>query len=222
MGRKITILLILALAFNLLAMIIVWLHHEFVAGLNPVVSTSFIVLRLLLDLAIIFLGGRWLIRFLLKYFPLSPALLFALGALIIIIGYLLHEFYIGHSTLDYPSPGYFRGARLYSGILFAVLLGVLAGAYHYFPVVAHRSLNPTLGYVHFWATFICACWLFLPKQNEGLAGMPRRYIDYSSVGYSPFFDHTGFDDILQFVLLAAQILFLVNIFFSTRRTTPPC
>jgi isoprenylcysteine carboxyl methyltransferase (ICMT) family protein YpbQ len=70
MGRKITILLILALAFNLLAMIIVWLHHEFVAGFNPVVSTSFIVLRLLLDLAIIFFGGRWLIRFLLKYFPL--------------------------------------------------------------------------------------------------------------------------------------------------------
>ena len=48
-----------------------------------------------------------------------------------------------------------------------------------------RMMNKSLGYIHFWATFICAYGVFFPMHFLGLAGLPRRYYTNSSF---PMFD----------------------------------
>ena len=57
---------------------------------------------------------------------------------------------------------------------------MFAGIYHWFPKMYGRYLNNTLAYIHFWVTLIGAYLIFWPMHYEGLAGMPRRYLDYSS------------------------------------------
>jgi cytochrome c oxidase subunit 1 len=42
-----------------------------------------------------------------------------------------------------------------------------------------RYLNNTLGFIHFWVTIIGAYLIFWPMHYEGLAGVPRRYLDLS-------------------------------------------
>ena len=41
-------------------------------------------------------------------------------------------------------------------------------------------MNNTMSYIHFWVTMIGAYLIFWPMHYEGLAGMPRRYLDYSN------------------------------------------
>lgn len=197
MLRKIAILLMLALGFNVLVLTIVWIHHNMVTGLNPLLAPIFALLQLLLLAGCVWIGGRYIIGHLRKFITFSPSTLFILGAVIMA------------TTLP------FSDTRLYVQLLFAILFLVLAGAYRFFPVIAHRTLNPTLGYIHFWITLVCAYLLAYPQHYEGLAGMPRRYMNYDPW---PLPSSHSFAHNVALILLAAQGFFLVNLFNSTTRT----
>lgn len=187
----------LALGFNVLVLTIVWIHHNMVTGLNPLLAPIFALLQLLLLAGCVWVGGRYIIGHLRKFITFSPSTLFILGAVIMA------------TTLP------FSDTRLYVQLLFAILFLVLAGAYRFFPVIAHRTLNPTLGYIHFWITLVCAYLLAYPQHYEGLAGMPRRYMDYDPW---PLPSSHSFAHNVALILLAAQGFFLVNLFNSTTRT----
>ena len=207
------ILLMLAFGFNVLVLTIVWIHHNMVTGLNPTLAPIFALLQLLLLAGCVWVGGRYILGHLRKFIVFSPSMLFMLGAVIMATTYIIDTFLFGRSALDavrYSS--HFSDTRLYVQLLFAVLFLVLAGAYHFFPVIAHRTLNPTLGYIHFWITLGCAYLLAYPQHYEGLAGMPRRYLDYGPWLHPDF---NTFTHNTEFILLAAQGLFLVNLFNST-------
>lgn len=76
-------------------------------------------------------------------------------------------------------------------------------------------MNALAGYIHFVITLFGAYLVFWPMHYEGLAGMPRRYLDYS--GWSLFDQFQNLNIFITngvIIILAAQALFLFNFCYS--------
>jgi cytochrome c oxidase subunit I len=79
-------------------------------------------------------------------------------------------------------------------------------------------MNETLGKIHFAITFIAGNCVFFPMHILGTAGLRRRIPDITaSVLEAPLIDLNRFMSIAAFVLGAAQLIFIVNFFWSLFR-----
>jgi cytochrome c oxidase subunit 1 len=81
-----------------------------------------------------------------------------------------------------------------------------------------RMLNNTLGYFHFWLTFISAYLVFFPMHFMGLAGVPRRYYQFTLVKeFDVWMDVNVLMTVGALIGGFAQLFFLYNFFYSIFR-----
>ena len=57
------------------------------------------------------------------------------------------------------------------------VFALFAGIYYWFPAITGRSLDETLGKIHFWGSFVCMNLIFMPMFAIGLMGVNRRLWD---------------------------------------------
>jgi cytochrome c oxidase subunit 1 len=72
------------------------------------------------------------------------------------------------------------------------------------------------GKVHFWLTFIGANVLFFPQHFLGLAGMPRRYVDYPDA--FAFWNHVS--SIGSYMTALGTATFFIGIMVALARKVP--
>lgn len=195
---------------------IVWAHHMFVTGLNPFLGSIFTLFTLLIALPSAIKVFNWLTTLWRGSIRFTPAMLFAIGFVSVFISGGLTGLWLGNSALDiHLHDTYFNIAHFHLVMGVASILAMFAGIYHWFPKMYGRRMNVTLGYIHFWITIIGAYLIFWPMHYEGLAGMPRRYYDYSIwESFKQFSELNKFISIVVFITFSTQILFLINFFYS--------
>jgi len=99
----------------------------------------------------------------------------------------------------------------------AAIFGIFAAMYFWFPKMFGRSMNESLGKIHFWCTFVGAYLIFMPMHWLGIAGGIRRYADYTAVDYlKPLQPVHNFMTYAAFFTAAAQFIFLYNFFWSLK------
>ena len=195
---------------------LVWAHHMFVTGLNPFLGAFFVLLTLLIAVPSGIKVFNWLTTLWRGNIRFTPAMLFAIGFVSLFISGGLTGIFLGNSALDlHLHDTYFVVAHFHIVMGVASFFGMFAGVYHWFPKMFGRFLNNTMGYIHFWVTIIGAYLIFWPMHYEGLAGMPRRYYDFSN--WESFKMFGGLNEFISFISLlvfAVQLLFVFNFFYS--------
>ena len=198
---------------------LVWAHHMFVSGMSPFLGSIFVLLTLLIAVPSAVKVFNWLTTIWRGNIKLTVPMMFALGFVSMFISGGLTGIHLGNSALDiHLHDTYFVVAHFHIVMGVSAFFGMFAGIYHWFPKMFGRFMNNTLGYIHFFLTFIGAYLIFWPMHYEGAAGMPRRYYDYSAwETFKQFDDLNAFISIVVIITFFAQLLFVVNFFASIWR-----
>ncbi|MCU7551243.1 cbb3-type cytochrome c oxidase subunit I [Chitinophagaceae bacterium LB-8] len=196
--------------------LLVWAHHMFVSGMNPFLGSFFVLLTLLIAIPSSIKVFNWLTTIWRGNIRFTPAMLFAIGFVSLFISGGLTGIWLGNATIDiHIHDTVFVVAHFHIVMGVSAFFGMFAGVYHWFPKMYGRFMNNTLGYIHFWITFIGAYLIFWPMHYEGLAGVPRRYLDRSIwTSFNQFGDLNKVITIVTIVVFAVQLMFVFNFFYS--------
>ena len=207
---------ILAIAF---LSFIVWGHHMFITGMNPFLGSVFTFTTLLIAIPSAVKAFNYITTLWKGNIQFTPAMLFSIGLVSTFVAGGLTGIILGDSALDINvHDTYFVVAHFHIVMGLSAIFGMFAGVYHWFPKMYRRMMNKSMGYLHFWLTFVSAYGVFFPMHFTGLAGLPRRY--YSNAEF-PMFDELQDINVIitMFAIFGgiAQLIFLFNFFYSMWR-----
>ena len=208
-----------AMAFSMIALAflswIVWGHHMFVSGMNPVLGTAFMLTTMVIAVPSAIKTFNWLgtlwggnIRF-------TSPMLFALGFVSNFVIGGLSGIYMASTPVDiFIHDTYFIVAHFHY-VVAGIIFGMFAALYYWFPKIFGRMMNETLGKVHFALTYIFFNCAFFPMHFLGVAGHMRRI--YNPLQYEFLHDiqwWNVFITMSAFCLGLAQLIFFVNFIWS--------
>ena len=107
---------------------------------------------------------------------------------------------------------YFVIANVHACTGIAIVFGIFALIYHY-----RARLQGAMGMIHFWMTFLASLLAIWPNPSFP-AGMPRRYMDYSSwISFNAYDRSVILIDWVAMSGIVAQVVFLTNLVYSALR-----
>ena len=207
---------ILAIAF---LSFIVWGHHMFVTGMNPFLGSVFTFTTLLIAIPSAVKAFNYITTLWKGNIQYTPAMLFSIALVSTFVAGGLTGIILGDSALDINvHDTYFVVAHFHIVMGLSAIFGMFAGVYHWFPKMYGRMMNKSMGYLHFWLTFVSAYGVFFPMHFTGLAGLPRRY--YSNAEFPIFDELQDINVIITMFAIGggiAQVIFFFNFFYSMWR-----
>ena len=195
---------------------IVWGHHMFVTGMNPLLGGVFMITTLIIAVPSAVKTFNYLATLWRGNIRFTPAMLFAIGLVSFFISGGLTGIFLGNAALDINlHDTYFVVAHFHLVMGSAAIFGMLAGVYHWFPKMFGKMMSAKLGYLHFWLTFICAYLVFFPLHFLGLDGVPRRYYAFTEFEFmNKWLTVNVFVTWAAIMAALAQVAFLWNFFYS--------
>lgn len=190
---------------------IVWVHHMYASGTPGWMRMIFMFSTMLISVPTGIKVFAWTATIWGGKLRLDTPMLFALGGMINFVFAGVTGIMLASVPIDiHVNNTYFVVGHFHYVIYGAVVFGMYAAIYHWFPKMTGKMYYEGLGKLHFWLTFIGTGLNFLPMHPVGLMGMPRRV-----ASYDPEF---AFWNVLAslgaFLLGISTIPFLLNIISS--------
>jgi cytochrome c oxidase subunit 1 len=203
---------------------VVWAHHQFIAGIDPRMSTFFSVTTILISIPFAVIIFSTLATLWKGSITLTTPMLFALGFVAEFLLGGVTGIYLGSSAFDiFAHDTYFIIAHFHFALFPTVIFGGLTAIYYWYPKFVGKMFNETLGKIHFALTTIFFNGIFIPLFFGGLAGEHRRIFDYSkweSLMTNKLIFIREFATICTIGLLLSQIPFIINMIRSAKSGAP--
>ncbi len=194
---------------------IVYGHHMFVSGMNPFSSLVFSFPTLVITIPSTIVVLIWTFSLYGSRLRINSASLFALGFISMFVSGGVSGFFLAQPSLDIMLHAtYFVVGHFHLVMGVAAMFGIFAGTYFWFPKMAGRMMNETLGKIHFWLSFVGAYCVFMPFHYLGMAGNVRRYATFVDDFLQPLIPVHRFITIAALITGFAQLIFLFNLIYS--------
>jgi cytochrome c oxidase subunit 1 len=190
-------------------------HHMFVSGMNPVSSLAFSFPTLVITIPSTIVVLIWLGSLYGAKLRINSASLFGLGFISMFIAGGVSGFFLAQPSTDIMLHAtYFVVGHFHLVMGVAAMFGIFAGTYFWFPKMYGRMMNETLGKAHFWLSFVGAYAIFMPFHYLGLAGNVRRYQAFTPDYMQKLIPLHQFITVAALLMGAAQLIFLYNLIHS--------
>jgi cytochrome c oxidase subunit 1 len=196
---------------------VVWAHHMYISGMNPMFGYFFATTTLIIAVPTAIKVYNWVLTIWHGNIRLNVPMLFALGFVSTFTIGGLTGLFLGNVVVDLPlSDTYFVVAHFHMVMGVSPILVVFGGIYHWYPKMSGRMLDPTLGKLHFWGTFLGTYAIYFPMHYLGILGVPRRYFAYENYDFIPDSakDLNAIISVMAIFVALVQLIFLYNLVWS--------
>jgi len=198
---------------------VVWAHHMYVSGMNPVFGFFFATTTLIIAVPTAIKVYNWVLTLWRGNIHLTVPMLFAIGFIFTFTHGGLTGLFLGNVVIDLPlSDTYFVVAHFHMVMGVSPVMVLFAAIYHWYPLMTGKMFHQGLGKLHFWITFLGTYAVYLPMHYLGFLGVPRRYYANGSTDFIPESAQSlnASITIAAIIVGVAQIFFIINIIISLR------